>query len=254
MATIRIATVPYLNACVLTDGLAQRRDVDLVRAAPSALADLLARGEVDVAMMPSADYWHRRGRWHVAAPYGITCDGTAWTVKVFSNVPSERVDRLYVDAESHSSAALARVIFGEWQGRTVEFLRREFDSRSVGSDDAWLLIGDKAEQGPSTRYVYDLGGMWHDRTALPFVFALWVSADDAVGEQAGPILAQTAERNLGRIEQLAEQYGPKHGFQVARATEYLGRIIDYRIGRRQREGLAHFGRLLDGAHLKRAPA
>ena len=50
---IRIGTVKFLNAWPLTHGLAGREDVALRTGVPSALAGMLKRGEVDVAMAPS---------------------------------------------------------------------------------------------------------------------------------------------------------------------------------------------------------
>ena len=54
---IRIGTVKFLNAWPLTHGLAGRDDVALRLGVPSALAAMLKRGEVDVAMAPSIDYF-----------------------------------------------------------------------------------------------------------------------------------------------------------------------------------------------------
>lgn len=254
MTRIRIGSVPYLNACVLTDGLAGRDDVELCRAKPSALAGMLAGGEVDVALMPSVDYWDRRETTRVAAAYGIVSCGAIWTVKIFSRPPLERVSRLYVDAESHSSVMLANVLLCERGQRGVEFVPRSFQRESVRAGESWLLIGDKALAGIPRPYVYDLGQMWHDETDLPFVFALWVSRRGEDDDRADRVLSDLAERNLNRIDDLAERYGPAHGFEIPAAREYLRRVVRYRIGPREFEGLERFGRLLAKHSLQRAPA
>jgi len=245
MINLRIGTVPYLNAAVLTDGLEEVPGVELGRVRPSGLADLLDKDELDVALVPAADFLHRESSWEAAAWYGISCCGPAWTVKIFSDTALDRISRLYVDAASHSSAALARVVFGEWVGHEVEYVTCEYDPSEVRSSNAWLLIGDKALGGLPRRYVYDLGQIWYERTSLPFVFALWVcrSQRGELGE-VDKLLGELAERNHGRIDELARRLGPAHGFSTDLAREYLGTIIRYRIGPRERAGLELFGRLL----------
>lgn len=244
MADFRIGVVPYLNACVLTDGLDERVGLTIERCRPSALADMLDRGLLDAALVPAVDFLARSDTWQVLAWYGIAVSGPAWTVKIFSDVPLNSIDRLYVDADSHSSVALADVIFAEWYKRDVSLVRAEFDADRAKSGEGWLLIGDKALVGLPRRYTYDLGELWYEHTSLPFVFAMWVSARSAADERVSELLTEAAERNLARIDELADRYGPMHGFEVSTAREYLGDIIRYRIGPREREGLELFGKLL----------
>jgi chorismate dehydratase len=243
MSVIRIGVVPYLNACVLIDGLDGRAGIEIHRIRPSGLASMLKEGQIDVALLPAADFHDHSVAWQMVCPYGIVCDGPAWTVRIFSDVPLEEISQLHVDADSHSSVALAKVIFLEWQRRSVAFIPGEFKDRISTSDQAWLLIGDKAMAGPAKPYVYDLGELWRDRTSLSFVFAMWVAPQSAAIDGLSELLTEVAERNLCRIDDLAKQYGPKHGFDVPTAREYLGNILRYRIGSRELDGLELFGRL-----------
>ena len=54
---LRIGTVRFLNAWPLVFGLKDRADVELRAEVPSALGPMLARGEVDVALAPSIEYF-----------------------------------------------------------------------------------------------------------------------------------------------------------------------------------------------------
>ena len=54
MATV--ATVSFLNATPLVDGLDGVAGVEVLRAVPSRLLALLSRGDADLALCPSIDY------------------------------------------------------------------------------------------------------------------------------------------------------------------------------------------------------
>jgi len=242
MQILKIGTVPYLNAVPLTEGLAERRDVQLVAEPPSRLAGLLEQGQLDVAMLPAVDYLQKTDSWPMACPYGITADGPVQTVRIFAHRPLEQVQEVFLDSESHCSVALTSVLFRHWLHRPARLTVRRFDPAGADVGD-WLLIGDKAMTGIDRPFVCDLGQFWRDRTGLPFVFALWVARDRASAERAGPILAETAEANASRIDELASKHAARHGFEVAAAHRYLGQTIRYRLGERERAGLELFGRL-----------
>ena len=254
VGTLRIGVTPYFNALPLIDGLEAFEDVEVFREPPSELADLLDSARIDAALLPAADYLAGRDRWQMAAPYGIVAAGPVWTVKIFSDVPLRKIAQLHVDAESHSSAALAKVIFREWEGQEVQFIPQAFRAGAVDTDRNWLLIGDKAFAGIDRAYVYDLGELWFERTGLPFIFALWAAAGTAPIERIGKRLCETADRNLARVDHLASLYGPEHGFDSSVAREYLGRVIHYRIGARELKGLERFGKLLAKHAGQRVPS
>src|SRR5205823_179545 len=121
------------------------RDCELVAAAPSELIGMLRRGEVDVALASVID---GAGDGVVLLPVGmIGCDGPTLTVRVFSRVPIEKIRRVAVDSESHTSVVLLRVLMWRKFGVKVEVHSGGVEeSRGAGvgeKADAVLLIGDK---------------------------------------------------------------------------------------------------------------
>jgi chorismate dehydratase len=110
---LRLGVVSFLNARPLIEGLRGRTDVACVFDVPAALPGRLERGEVDVALVPLIDVLRDAGRYEIVSDACIASDGETRTVRVFSQVPPARVRELCVDGDSHTSVALARVLWRE---------------------------------------------------------------------------------------------------------------------------------------------
>ena len=184
MATpIRIGAVSYLNAKPLYHGLCEfAPHVRLSMDVPSRLAEQLADGELDVALIPSVEYLRGASRGYEIIPgFAIAARGAVRSVKLFSRVPWERVGRLALDAGSRTSQVLARIWLDARHGVRPE----QIEELPLGvsalesTADAVLVIGDRAMRVPGEPFhdVVDLGEAWHTMTGLPFVFALWVARE-----------------------------------------------------------------------------
>src|SRR5512135_288735 len=110
-ATIRVGAVSYLNAKPLYYRLGEfAPGVALEMDLPSRLADRLAAGELDLALIPSIEYLRGAGRGYEILPgFAIAARGAVRSVKLFSRVPPERIERLALDSGSRTSQALAQV-------------------------------------------------------------------------------------------------------------------------------------------------
>src|SRR3954454_21145138 len=77
---------------------------------PSRLADRLAAGDLDIALIPSVEYFRGAGQGYEIVPgFAIAAHGAVRSVKLFSRVPLGRIERLALDAGSRTSQVLARV-------------------------------------------------------------------------------------------------------------------------------------------------
>ena len=112
----------------------------------------------------------------------------------------------------------------------------------MADNEAVLLIGDRAvsELAKSFSYQVDLGDAWKSYTGLPFVFAVWAGRSGRVSESLVRRLTSARDRGVGRLENLADQYGPRHGWSVGLARRYLGECLNYYLTLRHREGLTLF--------------
>lgn len=273
----RIGAVSYLNTLPLIEGLRKTRDVQLTLAAPSLLAGLLERGEVDVALAPVIDA-QRITPPPLLLPCGmIGSDGPTMTVRLYSRHPIEQITRVHADAESHTSAALVRILLRHRLGRDIEVV--EFDARervsrspaprrdSAGTPgegmqqtaseasvvceewpDAMLLIGDKvvASSPPAVRYPHslDLGEAWGEMTRLPFVYAAWMCLPDRADSPevalAAALLDRQRRHNATRLDWIVAARAREHRWPADLARGYLGRRLHYTIGPREREAVDRF--------------
>ena len=72
---------------------------------PSRLADGLAAGRLDVALVPSIEYFRNPGC-TIVSDACIASEGPVRSIKLYSRVPLERIGSLALDEGSRTSAAL----------------------------------------------------------------------------------------------------------------------------------------------------
>jgi chorismate dehydratase len=247
---LRVGAVSYLNARPLyhqIDRLAPeaRLTLDL----PSRLADGLARGELDVALIPSVEYLRGAAAhgYRIVPEIAIAARGPVRSVKLFSRVPLGQIDRLALDEGSRTSQALCRVwldaAHGVQPGR-VEILPMGV-SALESTADAVLVIGDRAMKVPDAPFahVVDLAEAWNALTGLPFVFALWVARAGVDLGDLPAALAACKAAGLADAEGLAARHAPRLGLDHDVCLDYLTRVLSYDLGPPERAGLARFARM-----------
>src|SRR5207249_7311125 len=104
----RVASVSFLNARPLIEGLDRDPCVELLLDVPSALLGFLREGQADVGLLPVIDYQRAEGLTIIPSG-GIACDGATLTVRIFSRVPVVQLRSLACDPDSHTSVAVDRV-------------------------------------------------------------------------------------------------------------------------------------------------
>src|ERR671939_206931 len=108
--TVRVGAVNYLNTKPLICDLEELApEAELVLDVPARLADRLAAGELDVALIPVIEYF-RAGSYTVVPNIAIASRGPVLSVTLFSRVPWPQIRRVALDAGSRTSAALAQIL------------------------------------------------------------------------------------------------------------------------------------------------
>jgi chorismate dehydratase len=154
-------------------------------------------GESDLALIPVGGLMDR-SNYEVCTDFCIGCDGTVRTVGVFSKVPTEQIDTIYLDSDSRTSVLLVKVIFETMGKKDIvwkEGIENYFKDEQPNS--GFLAIGDKVfDYEPQFPYFFDLGGAWKKWFGLPFAFAVFVknpSVDQKVIDELNLILASGIE-------------------------------------------------------------
>jgi chorismate dehydratase len=254
---IRLGAVSYLNAKPLYERLEEfAPDVTLVMDYPSRLADRLASGDLDVALIPSVEYLRGASAGYEILPgFAIAARGAVRSVKLFSRVPLGQIERLALDEGSRTSQALARV----WLDAAHGVRPRSIEPLPMGvpvlesTADAVLLIGDRAMSVPDEPFhaVVDLAQAWRELTGLPFVFALWVVRP---GIELGDLpdrLDLCRLEGLAHAREIAERHGPRLGLDAATCYDYLTNVLSYDLGEPELAGLRRFAAM--SARLGLAP-
>jgi len=141
---------------------------------------MLASGGIDVCPSSSIEYALHPDRYVILPHLSISSIGSVGSVLLFSRLPLEELggQKVQLSSESATSVNLLKILLSKRFGCNCTFsLQTSPFEVALQEAPALLLIGDaalKASFLTSDLLVYDLGQLWYEWTALPFVFALWL--------------------------------------------------------------------------------
>lgn len=240
MSKIRVGAVSYLNTKPLLYGLQHapiQHEIDLIIDYPARVAGMLAEGSIDLGLVPVAAIPKLQTH-YIVTDYCIGADGPVASVCIFSEVPIEQVEVVYLDYQSRTSVNLAKILLREYWKRQVLFVEtsgEDFRNRISGTTAA-VVIGDRAlEQRARSNYIYDLAEAWKAHTGLPFVFAAWV-ANKKLPQKF--IREFNAANGLG-LQQIDEVLATLH-FPAFSLKTYFTKYLDYCLDQPKREAMQTF--------------
>ncbi|RMF42386.1 MAG: hypothetical protein D6753_07695 [Planctomycetota bacterium] len=243
---MRIGAVSYLNTKPLIYGLSQRLpEAEIVLDFPSHLADRLAAGDLDVALIPSLEYF-RGNDWQIVSDACIACRGAVRSVRLLFRTPPPQVASLALDEGSRTSAALAQILLHERFGVRPQLQPLPIDAPVDSVDaDAVLIIGDRAMELPCRDWVetWDLGTEWMALTEMPFVFAMWVAGPVPLPNAIAAAFEASRNAGLAAARRIAEAEAPAYGLTADDCWRYFTEQLHFRLGPRERAGLDLFHRL-----------
>lgn len=249
---MRIGAVSYLNTKPLVYRLAELAPQhEIVFDLPSRLADDLGGGRLDVALIPSVEYF-QRDDYEIISDACIACRGPVRSVKLFSRVEPAKIRTLALDEGSRTSVALVQILLHERLGVSPELIPFPIDEAPENvAADAMLMIGDRAMRPPAGKFVaeWDLGDIWCRWAELPFVFAMWVGRKGAgfrVQGSANPMaelaaaLCQARDLGVANVEGIAAQEHSAVGLSYEECLTYLRDHLYFYLGPRELSGLRLF--------------
>ncbi len=250
---MRFGLVKFLNAYPLDYGIRMGNQYQWIEDTPSRLASMLLAGELDAALISTAeclrnnqilDYYDGLGvcaRNRVDSILYITPapEGKGGPETVPSTIPS----RILMDQGSRSSSALLQILFKEEFNISPPY--HEEDPYEIplklNSGEGGLLIGDRAlsfhTENIRHKFNYvDLAAWWNRRENLPFIFALWAYP------KSHPIDHSVFENSYKYGKSHLEQIISDSSFITAR--EYLTERLHYEIGKPEKKAILTYGNYL----------
>jgi chorismate dehydratase len=258
MKRLRISAISFLNTAPLMWDFERgdrRGDFDVEYTVPSACAEAVAAGRVDIGIIPAISY-QTIPDLLVIPEVAIAAKGAVRSILLVSKVALENISRVAVDTSSRTSVALLRILFAHYWRPNIEtrhpssvpqFIPMEANLDSMlQAGDAALLIGDPALTVDRTRYyVFDLAEQWQRHTNKPFVFAFWAVRQRAVEahplrDELACIFQKSRDDGLRNVDPLASQWAPRLGISASEAKDYLTKNIDYSLDEQNQAGLRLF--------------
>jgi chorismate dehydratase len=242
---LKLGCVPHLNARPLVIAFEADPGVALAYDPPSRLAEGLASGRFDAALMPVIDCF-RDERFHVVPGVAIASRGRIESVRLFLKKPLADCRFVGLDRHSASSNALLEVLLRTRYGLApvLETADPSTGSLHQSDFDAFLCIGESAFlRAYQPLDSLDLGEEWEAWQGLPFVYAAWVTARPAGLGDLTARFAAARGTGLARVPAIAAEAATRFHLDPEFARNYLTRMVRYDLGEEEEKGLLRFNEL-----------
>lgn len=206
---------------------------------------MLARAEVDIALVPAIEY-QRIPALKVVPQVCIASKKRVRSVILATKLDELRnIRSIALDESSRTSAALVKIIFREFLGFEPGWVSAAPDLRQMlVSNEAALIIGDPAMTiSRQDLKIFDMASLWRKHTGLGFVFALWMISPDASSESRAIDFVAARDEGLARAEEIIDFYQPLLGLTRDELNTYLHENISFSLDTELRAGLDLFYKL-----------
>jgi chorismate dehydratase len=248
IVTLRISLVDYLNSAPLGWSFLHgplKGKFKVIRSSPAECADQLARGEVDVGLIPSIEY-QRIPDLRIIPGIAVAASNRVRSVLLVRPKEKPEIRSVALDTSSRTSATLVRILLERRMGLRPELVphRPDVDEMLARCDSA-LIIGDAALKLSSDEYeVVDLAQTWIEWQKRPFVFAFWACRSRLETDaELVAIFHEARNWGLGVREEIADVYSGILDLSEAFLREYLHFNVDYNLGPTHVDGLTRFFQL-----------
>ena len=230
----------YLNTRPLVYGLKLppiANKIELIEENPARLAELLINDEIDVGLIPVAII-PQLEEYFICGDYCIGTETEVASVCLFSEVPVNEIEKVYLDYQSRSSVALLKWLMKEYWNIHPEMIEATDDEyrKKIQGTTAGLVIGDRAlEQRKISTFIYDLASEWRSITGLPFVFAAWISKKPLPAS----FVEEFNEANAMGLEHIDEIVASLQ-FELYDLKKYYSLHLRYKFDDKKRKGMELF--------------
>jgi len=251
---VRIGMVNFINTAPLYDiwqRTVNRADWNVVEAAPSDLNRMLYANELDMGLVSSQEYAVHPQDYLILDDISISASGPVGSVFLFSRCdPGQLADRtVLLSGQSHTSVSLVKIILEKLYHVVPNYVVGSALKAHENKDiRAVLAIGDEAlllAQSNTYPNKIDLSKIWHEKTSLPFVFAIWAMREEFC--RKNPEVVKDIHRELLRcrsegrkdLKNISKRVAPRVSMDTEACYEYL-RGIEHDLGPEKKKGLIRF--------------
>jgi chorismate dehydratase len=251
---VRIGMVNFINTAPLYDvwqRTVNRPDWNIVEASPAVLNRMLYANELDMGLVSSQEYAAHPQDYLILDDISISASGPVGSVFLFSLCePHLLADRtLLLSGQSQTSVSLVKIILEKFYHVFPKYeVGSVLDAQGNKDISAVLAIGDEAlllVQSKTYPYMVDLSKFWHEKTSLPFVFAIWAMREEFCHKN--PELVMEIHRELLRcknkgkqeLKNISKRLAPRVSMEPEACYEYL-RGIEHDLSPDKKKGLVRF--------------
>jgi chorismate dehydratase len=241
-SALTVAASTYLNSAPLVWSFLngpKREELTLIDAVPAQCAELLRRRDVEVALIPVIEYHRIPG----ISLVSNVCVGSKTEVRsvllVSKQSEIESIKSIALDESSRTSAALLKIIFGEFLKRRPTWTNSSPNLANMLEDnDAALIIGDPAMTfSREGLHIWDMAALWRQHTGLGFVFAMWAVRNDATQQAKNVDFAGARDEGVASTEEIVDYYLTRIPLSRDELTTYLTDNISFHLDDSMRRGL-----------------
>lgn len=224
------------------------RNFNIIFDTPAKISEMLFKGRLDIAFIPSIDYLKNENL-KLVPNISISADGEVKSVILLSKKEIGEIKTVALDKKSKTSVVLLKILFKKFYKLRIKYL----DDTKANQEkaDARLMIGDealaytypatyKAEKKPSKFYITDLGKEWKKITKLPFVFALIAARKSFDVEYIEKNLLKAKFIGMQDLADIAMKSSEQAGLSFDSCYDYLSKKIKYNLGIKELKGLSKF--------------
>ena len=251
---VRIGMVNFINTAPLYDvwlRSVNRPDWEVTEAPPSVLNGMLYSDQLDMGLVSSQEYAAHPEEYMLLDDISISASGPVGSVFLFSRCEPELLgDRVVLlSGQSQTSVSLVKIILEKFYTVTPQYVMgAALEAQDNSNISAVLAIGDEAlilKENKIYPYEIDLGKIWHEKTSLPFVFAVWAVREkfchrnpEIVGEIHRELL-RCREEGKNDLKNISKRVGPRVSMTADACYEYLCGI-EHDLSPHKKKGLIRF--------------
>jgi len=237
-----ISLVSYWNTKPFLYGLEHSTiadKLDLHLDIPAVGGQKVLENKVDIGLVPVAVLQHLDDA-RIISDYCISANGKVKSVSVFSDVPLDQAEKIFLDYHSMTSVQLLKLLLREHWNLSPELVPAHTSYiDEIKGKTAGLVIGDRAiALNDKHPYVYDLSEAWKEMTGLPFVFAAWMTRKPIYAD----LLFELNEALKYGVHHIDEMLAVADTgvFTKAALKDYLQHYISYDLDAEKRRALDLF--------------